>query len=140
MGVPLGRQVYLGLADGNLEEQATVLTESVQDAVDWIKPDRVITTGLDGYDGHPDHIATHMAAVSVADAMSIVGYDVMILALSAGHTGEVHLLGDIDRKLGAMGLHASQVVVPDLLQWGGTDLYTPLVTEGEAYTTSMAAW
>lgn len=94
---------------------------------------RVVTTGEHGYDYHPDHIALHVAAVAASREVFLSGHQVEIWALNREHRGASVVWGDPGRKLGAMTCHATQKVHHDLLRWGGTDTYTPLITGPETY-------
>lgn len=94
---------------------------------------RLVTTGEHGYDNHPDHIAMHIAAVAAARLVHLSGHGVEVWALNREHRGTFAVWGDRDRKLGAIGCHSTQKVHPDLLHWGGTDTYTPLIAGPETY-------
>lgn len=93
-----------------------------------IQPDRIFTTGSDGYDGHSDHIAMHVAAVEVAADYC------KILALTRRSGNEdLWVPAHGSRKLSGMEKHVSQRQHTNLAYWGNTDFYTSLIVEGEAY-------
>jgi LmbE family N-acetylglucosaminyl deacetylase len=132
--VPFARQVYLELADGGLTDDQERLDKLVEEvAVDYV-PDRIFTTGISGYDGHPDHIAMHNSAVRSARALRQLGHHTTVWALNEHHVGEYVISGDTDRKIGSMTVHISQDVSPDPRYWGGVDLYTPLIIGLETYS------
>lgn len=94
---------------------------------------RIITTGAEGYDGHPDHIAAHIAALGAALDTAHKGQYAELWALHADHAGVITVQGDTNRKLEAMACHASQRVHPDLRCWGDSSRYTPLIIGPETY-------
>lgn len=102
------------------------------EVVQEIAPDRVFTTGPDGYDGHTDHIAVHDAAVASTAVLRRLGYETVLWALASDHQGELQVTGEFARKAGAVMMHGSQVVAK-LPHWGGTELYTPLIIGAETY-------
>lgn len=127
MGVPLRRQIYLGLPDGNLAGHGNQLAEHIGAIVDAIQPAHIYTTGPDGYDGHGDHIAVHAATLQAAAG------EQTIWGLAADHQGALSVTGNTNRKLGALSFHASQRVTQDMTRWGDTDVYTPLIVGAETY-------
>jgi LmbE family N-acetylglucosaminyl deacetylase len=126
--------VYLQLPDGELSSREAELTSTILDVLGWVEPSRIFTMGSSGYDGHLDHIVAHSAAVGAAASTRQLAGELVICALTADHTGELWVAGDTGRKLGAIAMHVSQTVVPDLVQWGGTDIYEPLIKGAETYT------
>jgi LmbE family N-acetylglucosaminyl deacetylase len=118
----------LGLPDGELLEHILYIQHAIGLLVARHHISRILTTGEDGYDGHRDHIAMHIAAAGAAKAAGIE-----IWALNSRHRGEQKVSGDRDRKLGAMACHSTQKADPDLVHWGGTDAYTPLIVGPETY-------
>lgn len=131
--MPIAKQIYFGLPDGGLAEYRADLDKFLGEVTDDIAPDRIFTMGQGGYDGHGDHILTHYGALKSAGRLRQFGHDVTAYAIAPSHTGELEVAGDRRRKLGAMALHASQIVVPDLEMWGDTDLYTLLIIGPETY-------
>jgi LmbE family N-acetylglucosaminyl deacetylase len=132
--VPFARQVYLELADGGLTDDQERLDKLVEEVATDFAPDRIFTTGISGYDGHPDHIAMHNSAVRSARALRQLGYHTTVWALNEYHVGEYAISGDEQRKIGAMTVHASQNASSDPRYWGGVSLYTPLIIGRETYT------
>lgn len=132
-GVASEHQEYAGLPDGMLSAHIGSLELHIGRLVAAHGITELVTAGPDGYDGHPDHIAVHHAALSAARTALRAGLDVRLYALNNLHRGEVKVRGNTARKLGAMAFHVSQTVGSDLLRWGGSDLYTPLIIRGETY-------
>jgi LmbE family N-acetylglucosaminyl deacetylase len=126
-------QIYLELPDGELWPNIAYLQQALGEVIAREEISRVVTTGKKGYDKHPDHIALHAAAVEAARAASLAGQDIEVWALIDRHEGEQKMFGDISLKLGAMALHRTQRVHPDLTLWGGSTLYTPLILGPETY-------
>lgn len=109
------------------------LEEHIDLVLRAIRPERVFTSGPDGYDGHKDHIAVHAVAERAVARLRALGSSVTLYALDAAHTGALEVAGDVSRKKMAIALHASQRVVENLTQWGGCSLYAPLITDRETY-------
>jgi LmbE family N-acetylglucosaminyl deacetylase len=121
----------LGLPDGSINRGGQ-LQASVNEVAFDFGPNRIFTLGSLGYDLHPDHIASHEAALGAVSLLRDAGNEVEAWSLNSDHEGEFQG-GDYWQKTGAIALHASQTVSPDLDHWGGTDLYTPLVVKGEHF-------
>jgi LmbE family N-acetylglucosaminyl deacetylase len=115
--------------DGELSDIGQQLDDTLANIVHDFRPHRVFTLGPDGYDGHADHIAIHESAVRVIRHVGLLS---TLHALDSRHQGEFVIEGS-ERKLGAMALHASQLIDTDLFRWGGTDVYAPLISR-ETYT------
>ena len=133
LGVAPNRQVYLGLPDGNLAAQSEALAASIADVADDFKPQRMFTLGPEGYDGHPDHIATHESAVAARRQLGALGVHMALLALGRELHAPAMVTAPSKRKLAAMALHISQRTVADLTRWGGGDTYTPVIVGPERY-------
>lgn len=74
----------------------------------------IATPGATGFDGHPDHIAVHEAAVDARDILHDNGRDVTLLELNADDAGELVIPVRRPRKLSALALHVSQMpLTPD---------------------------
>jgi LmbE family N-acetylglucosaminyl deacetylase len=125
------RQVYLGLPDGAIGGDGKLQLYVSQVAADF-NPDRIFTLGPSGYDLHPDHIASHYAALGAVSLLRDTDSEVTAWQLSQSHEGEF-IGGSYWQKVGAVAMHASQTVSPNIDYWGGTDLYTPLIVKGEYY-------
>ncbi len=102
----------------------------------------IATPGATGFDGHPDHIAVHHAAITARDILRSNGRDVTLLELNAEDAGELVVPVRRPRKLSALALHASQmpltpagVLDPAFLQQ--YPVYTPLLTH-ETYNITPA--
>jgi LmbE family N-acetylglucosaminyl deacetylase len=129
--VPLRRQVYLGLNDGALTSEQSVLDDTLADIIESFKPDRIFTTGFEGYDGHADHIAMHKSALRALKERNV--HRIVCYALDAQHRGE-YVIPNSRLKLGAIAMHISQRISNDLTRWGESELYTPLITGSETYS------
>jgi len=55
-----------------------------------------------------------------------------VYGLDSRHEGS-HVVNATHQKVHAIEAHMTQRVVPDLDRWGGTVLYTPLITVAETY-------
>lgn len=121
----------MGLPDGFIGHDAKLQTRINEVAVDF-GPDRIFTLGRLGYDLHPDHIASHVAAIGAVSLLRESGLETQAWLLSSEHQGEF-VDGDYWQKTGAIALHVSQTVSTDFDHWGDTDLYTPLIVKGEHF-------
>lgn len=85
---------------------------------------QIMTLGADGYDHHPDHIASHMAAESAARTLrTLYGRDLGMLTLNSTHRGHDAVESTPflrQRKLGALASHQSQFPVEPLSERSGT--------------------
>jgi LmbE family N-acetylglucosaminyl deacetylase len=133
-GIPLHNQFYLELPDGNLWSHVPLIQQALGTLISTHDISRLVTTGADGYDGHPDHIAMYFAALGAAHTAALDGRNIEVWALNSSHEGERVIRGDSNRKLEAMACHTSQIRNPDdLTLWGGSKLYTPLIIGPETY-------
>ena len=162
LGVPPERQHYLGLPDGGCERYGTDMRTQLTRLAAEHGISRLVTLGSGGYDGHPDHIATHRAAAGAAQMLRETHHEpIELYALDNRGRGE-HIVyaGDTTRrqKLAAMACHASQFDISPLppetapadtnthLQlsgfaiarpfWHGFKTYRPLILQAETYTVS----
>lgn len=103
---------------------------------------RIVTLGRAGYDGHPDHVTTHLAGERAIKQLAQTDRQLEHLALNDTHTGEWHRPAtDLWCKLGAMSCHASQFAItrhPGHLAiepafWESFSPYHPLILQGETY-------
>ena len=102
----------------------------------------IATPGARGFDGHPDHIAVHEAAVEARDILRNNGRDVTLLELNADNAGELVVPVRRPRKLSALALHASQMPLTpegilDPTFWEQYPVYVPLTTR-ETYDIKAA--
>lgn len=156
LGVPLKRQVYLGLPDGEGERLEPELTQQIVEVADVYAIGRLVTLGAEGYDQHTDHKAAHRAAVAAKRQLEAARHrPVPLFALDNQHTGEhtVFARGDTRRtKLAAMACHPSQFAISqpsgrtglgavkvdghviDPGFWSGFRVYHPLILRGETYS------
>lgn len=114
--------------------------------------DRIVSLGADGYTGHTDHQAAHVAASAAIAALRLQNLDIEHASLNS--TGEGRLrrpatVGAISRKLAAMACHKSQYPVAPFSTghtsetiWAGyaidrtfwsTFVCRNLITKGETY-------
>jgi LmbE family N-acetylglucosaminyl deacetylase len=133
LGVPVAQQFYLELPDGGMSSYTDELDEKIEDVVRQVRPDRIFTTGEDGYDGHPDHIATHFSVLRTAARLQRLGSSVTVWSLSMSERNGLLVPGLLEVKLGAMDEHPSQKAVTDLTRWGGSDFYAPVIFGPEVY-------
>jgi LmbE family N-acetylglucosaminyl deacetylase len=137
LGVPVARQFYLELPDGRMAGYTDELDERIEDIVQQVRPDRIFTTGEDGYDGHPDHVATHFSVLRTAAKLQRLGSAVTVWSLNMSERNGLLIPGLLEVKLGAMDEHPSQKTVGDLTLWGGTDFYTPVILGPEVYSQEL---
>lgn len=102
----------------------------------------IATPGAGGFDGHPDHIAVHEAAIEARDILRSNGRDVALLELNAEDAGELVVPVRRSRKLSALALHASQMPLTpegilDPTFWEQYPVYTPLLRH-ETYDITAA--
>lgn len=147
-GVDLGHQVYLELPDGQLDQCHEAMTKVIGKLIDQHLITRCVTLGEAGFDGHPDHSATHRAALEAARTRALE-----IWALDAG-SGELQIEATRDlraQKLCGMAKHQSQFLVHQSAEglsdpvriddfylertWWESDfaIYQPLIMHAEAY-------
>jgi LmbE family N-acetylglucosaminyl deacetylase len=155
LGIPTESQEYLDLPDGELWAHEATISARVVAMVVARGIKRIITLGRAGYDGHPDHIATHMAAETAVKTLR-VEHDVQVehIALNAHHEGEYKIAVTAqsqERKFGALACHQSQFRVQLLAGttyekhseiagwsveedfWSSFSLYHPLILKAETY-------
>jgi LmbE family N-acetylglucosaminyl deacetylase len=155
LGIPASpeRQIFLGEPDGDLTSRQDVIAKHISSIVTRHAIRRVVSLGDYGFNGHPDHIASHQAAVLAVDELREDGYNISHLALNHAHRGERVIVATPEmqiRKLGAMSCHRSQfginaygpgceqaiilggyAIDPDF--WSGFQPFKPLVTDRETY-------
>lgn len=115
-GIPKTNQIYLHLPDGSLNRPDVFakLLENLQQVIESHPFDHIYTLGAAGYDGHPDHIATHQAAVQVTeDIYSKTGRVIAIRALNESGGGTEKHPVKAAQKLHAMSAHKSQFKIRD---------------------------
>lgn len=84
--------------------------------------DGIVTIGPDGYDGHPDHIATFHASQAVAEESE----QYKLWALDGAHSGNLVMAGGPERKLGALAHHRSQTTITTAGPYWHNSVYAPL--------------
>ncbi len=158
LGLTLKQQTYLGLPDGNLTKHLPDMTEQIITFVNRHDVFRVFTLGRDGYDNHPDHVATHNAAETAIGILNEqYGKHLTLLALNNLQGGSHALVATEDSrklKLAAMSCHKSQFVIAPFKEyedktchqldgfaiqascWKHLSIYHPLILQGETYDLS----
>lgn len=141
LGIPLARQHYFGLPDGELTAKQTELARLLHDFCIEHNVSVVITPGASGFDGHADHIAAHQAAVAACQTLATNGKHLTVWALASDGDGQAVVPVDFDHKLAALAMHHSQfpmssaagaLVVPNATQQY-LDHYTYLLHTAETY-------
>lgn len=156
LDVSPGGQIYLGLPDGELWQHQAEIAETIVSVVIRHNIGHVMTLGANGYDHHPDHIASHFAAANAVRTLR-THYDrnLNLLTLNNRHCGSEAVKSTTylrQRKLGALASHQSQfplsplnggfatehsvvvegfVIDPDF--WNSFAHYQPLILRGETY-------
>ncbi len=155
LDVTASRQVYLGLPDGQLWQHEAEIAEQLIALALMHNITRFLTLGRSGYDEHPDHITTHLAAETAARTLrSRHEHGMGVLALSATHNGNHRIAAHTasrQRKLGAIASHQSQFPISiasgksdgDVVQldgyevesgfWNSFSTYHTLILHGETY-------
>lgn len=145
LGFSLENQHYLDLPDGELSAYQDEITEQIIATIALRGISQIVTLGRQGYDEHPDHITTHLAAEAAAKELrATCERRLGLLALNAVHNGEHRRLANLAllrRKLGAMACHRSQFPIEvdhegatiDTEFWQSFSHYHPLIFYGETY-------
>lgn len=111
-GVSRQRQHHLGLPDGELANHIPALAGRIASIVAKYSISTIVSLGIQGYDDHPDHIASFWSAeLAAAWLYSRHNYHVGHLALNSQHSGEIVIAGTPERqirKLGSMACNRSQ--------------------------------
>lgn len=156
LDIPLDGQIYLGLRDGELWRHQEEIEDKIVSAVIGYDIGHIMTLGADGYDQHPDHITSHLAAANAARTLRTkYSRDLGMLSLNSGHSGHDVVVGTPflrQRKLGALASHQSQFPVMPLSEsgindrhvvvggfavdpdfWDSFSQYQALIMQGETY-------
>lgn len=109
LGVKPGpkHRIYPNLQDSQLHAQENIskLTKTLADYIKSNEIKAVITPGWEGFDGHSDHIAVHLACIIAAGQSS----NTRILGLNAAGRGSIKLPVDQALKKDCMSHHKSQL-------------------------------
>ncbi len=156
LGIDVDHQQYPMLPDGSVDRHDNQLAELIVSYALANGICRVVSLGKSGFDGHPDHIASHQATSQACDILrNDCGQDVQQLSLNGDHHGG-HIVASTplrrERKLGAMACHVSQfdirrsedandsdgrLVIAGFTIgqafWEGFATYQPLVVDRETY-------
>lgn len=125
IGIPLERQYYLNLPDGDLANTThfAQLVTSLRHLVLSEHITRIFTLGTEGFDEHPDHIATHLATLQAVEQIQQRHPEIAfeIYALNAYGTGEHVIAVNTQRKLQAMCAHKSQFLIYEAVKSASPD-------------------
>jgi LmbE family N-acetylglucosaminyl deacetylase len=132
LGVPRNQQLYLSLPDGELENHIPQLRDAILEAMSSCAVNSLVTLGPDGYDDHPDHKASHNAALMSACELD-PDKQPDIFALNSQHSGRHVAGGHTWKKLTAMAHHQSQFDLDNPDFWQEFEPYAPLICQQETY-------
>lgn len=108
-GIPHERQHYLDFPDGELEYFIDGLREDYLRLILAYNIGTLLTTGTEGWDGHPDHISAHVAAEQAKKrAERDFNRQVSLLSLNSSGEGPIVFTGDPAEKFAAMQHHRTQ--------------------------------
>lgn len=111
LGVEETHRFYETLPDTELHKPATILALAGV-LVEYIEEHDIhtlVTPGWEGFDGHSDHQAVHVAAILAAhEVRQKNGREVGVLALQSTEEGEIYARVDYDQKYAALSHHGSQ--------------------------------
>lgn len=110
LGIPSTRQAHLAFEDGTLHAPANVLMFGAYLTRYALahRIDTLVTLGDFGGDAHPDHIASHHAAlVAQQQLRALRDYPLTVLGLSE-HASELNVPVDSAKKIRLLGHYASQ--------------------------------
>jgi len=106
--VPPERQHYLGVPDGEALYYLDELTNAYTGLILAHNVRRLITLGERGWDEHPDHRATHVAAERAKKRVEQMAWPVGLRALNAAQAGPLVVHGNPQAKYAGMQHHHSQ--------------------------------
>jgi LmbE family N-acetylglucosaminyl deacetylase len=106
------------LPDGRLlDDHMAPLEDAISRTLRAAPFSAIVTLGTIGYDGHSDHIATHIASLAAASQYMRDGNDIRLFGLTRGQ-GTHFIPADQAKKLGALAEHVTQFEIsrsPDAL-------------------------
>jgi LmbE family N-acetylglucosaminyl deacetylase len=121
------RQNYHGLPDGELHQYRSLLISWLANIIVGKEIDTVVTTGIDGYDEHSDHVTMFWVAV---DAINLArqrrSKPIRHEALNSSHSGAIVITPDAEmrrKKLASMACNRSQHDIRRLQPGEQTDDY-----------------
>lgn len=131
--------IWLDLPDGRLmrEDNLQKLTAKIIDTSLENEVNTLVSMGEDGYCGHEDHIATHLATLSAQRTLA-EEYGRMVSVYALDPEGPISVRVERERKLAGFAFHASQIPTidgrVDEVFWRNhrADTYDPL-TKQETY-------
>lgn len=119
------RQNYLGLPDGELDQHRSTIAERLTAIIIAKEIDTVVTTGIDGYDTHEDHITMFWATVAAINIVRLTqGKSVKHITLNSDHLGAIAITPTAEmrrKKLASMACNRSQHDVRVLQEGEQTD-------------------
>ena len=105
LGIPSNRIHFPGLPDGRLMDHQSGMSDDIEEYIGANGISKAITMGEFGGDGHPDHIATHVATLAVRSSFP----NLEVFGVNSQGKGEVVIPNmEINIKLGGLALNASQ--------------------------------
>lgn len=130
----------LGLPDGDLVHHGRILTASVQEAIDDLHPDLVLSPWL--LEAHPDHraLAHALARTEPSRDLQVWGYEAHTPVIA---TQVVGITDVIDRKRAALAAHGTAAEAFDLEATLGLNRWRSLATDqgrGLAEAFHTATW
>jgi LmbE family N-acetylglucosaminyl deacetylase len=110
LGVDHHRQAYIAYPDTKLVKYTHPLAMLItQHAVQHGIHD-YFTLGQQGFDGHPDHIATHDAATLAQQQLYMLGHPITLWALTADRSPDITKVPSVHTpKLAAIAHHQTQM-------------------------------
>ncbi len=110
VGVPYARQSHLAFEDGALSQPSQIL--KLGNYLTWFalthRIDTFVTLGDFGGDAHPDHIASHRAALLAQHQLRTLRDEPLTVLGLSQHSGELHVPVDAGEKIRLLEHYASQ--------------------------------
>lgn len=116
----LAQQHYAELPDGNLGGYVDDLAQIIASLMTNYNLNTVVSFAGDGFDGHPDHIATYYAS-ELATMASGAAHFIRQQGVFGYETHVIH--GDSQLKISAIEHHRSQYNLQEVGFWRRMDLY-----------------
>lgn len=136
LGVPLERQMYFGLPDGELSRVRNQLRLAEHLGACMVRYDirHLVTPGIEGFDGHPDHIAVHRSALLASAIMWLRGRRIRVWALRPDNNGAIRVPVNPGRKQSAINHYASQFSKDPEARAAQLATYQRLMHDCESYS------
>jgi LmbE family N-acetylglucosaminyl deacetylase len=112
------QQHYLGLPDGELylPHWQLALASNIGGITLKEGISQLFTLGSDGFDNHPDHIATHEASVEAQKLLASAGKEVSVWELKSNQLGEIVVPVNASEKLQLAEAHSQFELWPVALK------------------------